>query len=114
MVAASASGNRFHRTGREELAVVRHTATPLGSHPSSRGDAAPCWEIASARAFVQVVVGRRGDVVSACLGDVAFEVCGAPVQDGPAVHYLCHTTRVSAPSLSRASGRNVNQTPYLP
>lgn len=113
-VGASASGNHLRRTDPEEPAVVRHTATPLGNHPSSQGDAAAYWESAFAHAFVHIVVGRRGDVVSACPGDVASEACGGPVQDGPDVHYPCQTTRVLAPCRSRELGRNISQTPYPP
>jgi hypothetical protein len=81
----SAPENRLHKTDREELAVVHRTASPVESHPSSQGDAAAYWESASARALVQVAVGRCGDVVSAaCPGDVAFEACVASIQDGPA------------------------------
>ena len=113
-MAASASGNHLHRIDLEEPAVVRHTVIPLGSYPSSQGDAAACWETASARALVQVAVGRRGDVASACLGDVAFEACGAPVQGGLAVRHPCQTTRVLALSPSKASGCSINQIHYLP
>ena len=79
----------LRRTDREEPVVVRHTVTLLGNHPSSQGDVAACWETVPVRAFVQVVAGRRGDVVSACLGGAAFEACGVPVHDGLAVRRLC-------------------------
>jgi hypothetical protein len=111
---ASALENRLHRTDPEEPAAVRRTATPLGSHPSSQGDAEAYWESASARALVQVAVGRRGDVVSACQEDVVFEVYEAYVQNGPDVHHPCQATRILDPCRSKVSGRNASQTPYLP
>ena len=114
VVAASASGNHLHRIGPEEPAAVRHTAIPPGSHPSSQDGAAACWETASAHALVQVVVGRRGDVVSACPGGVAFEACGAPAHDGPAVRHPCQTAQVLDLSPSGASGCSINQIHYLP
>ena len=62
--------------------------------------------------LVQVAVGRRGDTVSACpVEDVAFEACGAPVLDVPVVH---HPVRRLGSSWSRASGCDINRTPYLP
>lgn len=71
------------------------------------------WVIAAAHASVQVAVDMRGDVVGVYPGDVVFEVCGAPVQGGPAVRSY-QMTQALTPFQSRASSRKISQTPCPP
>ena len=110
--AASALGNRLHRTDPEEPAVVHHTAIPLRSLPSCWGDVVAYWVTASGHASVRVV-GRRGDVVGACPRDGASEAYAAPVQGGPVVHPF-RVAQASTPFRLRASGHKISRTPCQP
>lgn len=115
VAAACAWENHLRRTDPEEPepVVARHRAILPGSHPSCRGGVEAYWVTASVHALVRVVVDTHGNVVGVCLGDVACEVCVAPVHGGPDVHPY-QTTQALAPFRSRVLGRNTSQTPCLP
>jgi hypothetical protein len=109
VAAACAWVNHLRRTDPEEPGAARRRAIHPGSHPSCRGDVVAYLATAFAHASVQDVVGRRGDVVGACPGDEAFEVCGVPARSGRVVQ-PCQMIQASAPFQSRASGHNTSQT----